>query len=430
MKEEELNLRRQEIAKLTKAREAIQKKFHQMEDQKGEAEVQRETLKTQLSVMERELELFRKQAETERKAAEELVRERDMLNKNLIKVTDATGKQQSLMKLQEQAQKNLDQEVHNYREEAQKQRKIIYQLEKDRDRYINETSSLRHKVQQCTDDIKVNETEISEYKKKTSDAEHRLTGLHNLYEAVISERNIYSKSLIEAQDEITELKRKLKFKNIQIEQLKEEISSKESTMSKEHQESQRVERENEGLKAKLQLMKQQAEETRQRIDGQKAEERQLQRTIADADAELARQKKELDQRAVWVRSKLIKHRATVSSLKPRSLLATPPPRAKEEAAVRKNAAKLKPPRPPHPDAFDMHSVAVGRPHGEARGHKDTSQHAIGVQQQQQMLLAPVAPFAVRSRGVVSCGPAAGGSGSSVGPLDLSPRTGRCSVREA
>ena len=49
------------------------------------------------------------------------------------------------------------------------------------------------------------------------------------------------------------------------------------------------------LQAKLQLMKQQAEETRQRIDGQKAEERQLQRTIAEADAEAARQKKELDQ---------------------------------------------------------------------------------------------------------------------------------------
>ena len=65
---------------------------------------------------------------------------------NLIKVTDSTGKQQIFLKLQEQAQKNLEQEVHNYREEAQKQQKIIHQLEKDRDRYINETSGLRNKV--------------------------------------------------------------------------------------------------------------------------------------------------------------------------------------------------------------------------------------------------------------------------------------------
>ncbi|CAL8270591.1 cilia- and flagella-associated protein 58 [Gadus morhua] len=295
MKEEELNLRRQEIAKLTKAREAIQKKSNQMEDQKGEAEVQRETLKTQLGVLERELEVFRKQAETEKKAAEELARERDMLNKNLIKVTDSTGKQQIFLKLQEQAQKNLEQEVHNYREEAQKQQKIIHQLEKDRDRYINETSGLRNKVQQHTDDLKVNETEIAEYKKKTCDTEQRLASLHTLYEKVVAERNLYSKNLVEIQDEIAELKRKLKFKSLEIEQLKEEISGKEATMSREHQDALRVERDNEGLKAKLQLMKQQAEETRQRIDGQKAEERQLQRTIAEADAEAARQKKELDQ---------------------------------------------------------------------------------------------------------------------------------------
>ncbi|CAL8355516.1 unnamed protein product [Boreogadus saida] len=248
MKEEELNLRRQEIAKLTKAREAIQKKSNQMEDQKGEAEVQRETLKTQLGVLERELEVFRKQAETEKKAAEELARERDMLNKNLIKVTDSTGKQQIFLKLQEQAQRNLEQEVHNYREEAQKQQKIIHQLEKDRDHYINETSGLRNKVQQHTDDLKVNETEIAEYKKKTCDTEQRLASLHTLYEKVVAERNLYSKNLVEAQDEIAELKRKLKFKSLEIEQLKEEISGKEATMSREHQDALRVERDNEGLK--------------------------------------------------------------------------------------------------------------------------------------------------------------------------------------
>ena len=50
------------------------------------------------------------------------------------------------------------------------------------------------------------------------------------------------------QDEIAELKRKLKFKSLEIEQLKEEISGKEATMSREHQDALRVERDNEGLK--------------------------------------------------------------------------------------------------------------------------------------------------------------------------------------
>ena len=47
-----------------------------------------------------------------------------------------------------------------------------------------------------------------------------------LYEAVCSDRNLYSKQLIEAKDEITEMKRKLKILSHQIDQLKEEIASK------------------------------------------------------------------------------------------------------------------------------------------------------------------------------------------------------------
>lgn len=44
---------RQEIAKQTKTREAIQKKLHQMEDQKADIDVQRETLKAQITGLEK-----------------------------------------------------------------------------------------------------------------------------------------------------------------------------------------------------------------------------------------------------------------------------------------------------------------------------------------------------------------------------------------
>ena len=52
-----------------------------------------------------------------------------------------------------------------------------------------------------------------------------------MYENVRADRNLYSKNLIEAQDEVTELKRKLKIMSHQIEQLKEEIASKDSGMN-------------------------------------------------------------------------------------------------------------------------------------------------------------------------------------------------------
>ena len=64
----------------------------------------------------------------------------------MLKATANTQKQLNLVKLHEQSKKNLEQEIQNYKEEAQKQRKIIYQLEKERDRYINEASDLTQKV--------------------------------------------------------------------------------------------------------------------------------------------------------------------------------------------------------------------------------------------------------------------------------------------
>ncbi|OCT71229.1 hypothetical protein XELAEV_18034207mg [Xenopus laevis] len=294
-KEEEVNQMRQEISKVSKARETIQRKYRQMEEQKTEVEQQRETLKNQITGFERELESVKKQAELDKKAVEELVRERDMLNKNLLRSANATEKQQSLVKLHEQSKKNLEEEIQSYKEEAQKQRKIIYQLEKERDRYINEASDLTQKVLQHMEDIKVREMQIFDYKKKIAEAETKLKQQQNLYEAVRSDRNLYSKNLIEAQDEITEMKRKLKIMNHQVDQLKEEISSKESALVKVHLDHQRIEKEKEALKAELQKMKQQSIETKQLIDNQEAEEKKLLKIISEADSERLRQKKELEQ---------------------------------------------------------------------------------------------------------------------------------------
>lgn len=64
----------------------------------------------------------------------------------MIKAAQSTEKQQNLVKLLEQDKKTLEHEINGYRHEAQKQRKIIQQLEKERDRYINETSNLMQRV--------------------------------------------------------------------------------------------------------------------------------------------------------------------------------------------------------------------------------------------------------------------------------------------
>ncbi|KAJ8317337.1 hypothetical protein KUTeg_005241 [Tegillarca granosa] len=294
-KEDEVNQLKQETQRLNKTREMIQRKLRQVEDNKGEIEQSRETLKGQIIGLERELEATKKQAESEKKKNEDLIREKDILHKTVVKAAKNTEKQINLVKLHESSIKTLEQDIQNYKEEAQKQRKIIYQLEKERDRYINEASDLTQKVLSHMEDVKTREMEIFEYKKKIAEAETKLKQQQNLYEAVRSDRNLYSKNLIESQDEITEMKRKQKIMSHQIDQYKEEIQSKEANLVKEKAEHVRVEKEKDALKEELQKMKNEAKESKAYIEAQQAEERKLLKIIAEADAERVRQKKELDQ---------------------------------------------------------------------------------------------------------------------------------------
>ncbi|NXI73755.1 CFA58 protein, partial [Anseranas semipalmata] len=294
-RDDEVTQMRLEISKLNKVRDVLQSKLRVAEEQKVEAGHERENLKNQISGLERELEAAKKQAEIDKKAIDELVRERDMLSKNLVKATSATQKQIHLVKIHEQSKRNLEEEIQNYKNEAQKQRKIIYQLEKERDCFISEASELKQKVLQHLKDIEIREMQICDYERKIEESEIKLKQQQNLCETVRTERNLYSKNLVEAKDEIAETKKRLKTVTHQVDQLKEEITDKEAALVKAHLEHQQTEREKESLKAELLKMKKQALETKHFIENQEAEERKLLKIIAEADAERLKQKNEYDQ---------------------------------------------------------------------------------------------------------------------------------------
>lgn len=65
---------------------------------------------------------------------------------NIIKCAQSTEKEQNMVKLLEQNKKILEHDLNGYRQGAHKQGKLIQQLEKERDRYINETNSLLQKA--------------------------------------------------------------------------------------------------------------------------------------------------------------------------------------------------------------------------------------------------------------------------------------------
>ena len=88
--------------------------------------------------------------------------------------------------------------------------KQIYRLEKERDKFSQDASRSNANLMQMVEEVKLKQNLISELKKENIEFEAKLKQQQNLYEAVRSDRNLYSKNLIEAQDEVAELKRKFK----------------------------------------------------------------------------------------------------------------------------------------------------------------------------------------------------------------------------
>ncbi|XP_057676108.1 cilia- and flagella-associated protein 58 [Corythoichthys intestinalis] len=295
IKEDVINQMRQDNSKERKMKEAIQKRLRVIEDQKAEVEVQRGILKTRIAGLEREYEAAKKQGDADKKSINDLTRERDMLTKEVAKVAESLETQQCHVMELENDKRVLQQEINCHCIDAGKLRKFISDLEKDRDRFVNENNNLLQKVQQKMNEIETNEMAIHNWKKRVTEEECKLKRKEELLDSVITERNNYSKNLVDAQDSIAKLKIKMRAMNNQNIQLKDEIEAKELTIHKEQQQHKRLVRDNDNLKGELKLTTQQLEEEIRRVELQKAEQERLQKVIADHEIEHMSQRKQLDQ---------------------------------------------------------------------------------------------------------------------------------------
>eukprot|EP01086_Lenisia_limosa_P012042 TRINITY_DN3928_c0_g1_i1.p1 TRINITY_DN3928_c0_g1~~TRINITY_DN3928_c0_g1_i1.p1 ORF type:complete len:819 (-),score=286.88 TRINITY_DN3928_c0_g1_i1:260-2716(-) len=294
VKEDEVATIKQDLIRVNRVRDGLVKKIKSSEDQKLEIEKEKDRYRGQMAALQREVESFKRQAETDAKTIDDLLRARDLLNKNLLKAAGSTQKQSDLVKINENTKRHLEAEVSSYKHEVDKQRKLITQLEKEREKYNGEAADANQKYLHALEEVKVREMQVLDLNKKIAEAETKLKQQQNLYEQVRSDRNLYSKNLIESQDEISEMKRKFKILNHQIEQLKEEISAKDHALVKEHFDHMKVEKEKESLRAEVTRIKQQINMADQTVKSQQAEVHKLNHIINEADSERVRQKKEYD----------------------------------------------------------------------------------------------------------------------------------------
>jgi hypothetical protein len=103
------------------------------------------------------------------------------------------------VRIHENTRKNLENEIAGYMAAARKQRDTIEQLEAERDRYEQEAVAAQDAYTRAVEELKMQEGQVLETQKRIIEGEAKLKQQQNLYEAVRSDRNLYSKNLIESQ---------------------------------------------------------------------------------------------------------------------------------------------------------------------------------------------------------------------------------------
>ena len=231
--ESEISALYQETLRATTQKGGLLKRLKQIDSARTALKRESETIRSQGQSLEREIDVEKREAAAAKAQAAEVREELDELRGTLDKAADSTARQVAIAKLNQRMIKDLEAEISSFKSESTKQRKMLYTLEKEREKFGAEASDANAKFAAALEEVKLREMTILDLQKKIAEGDACLKQQQNLYEAVRSDRNLYSKSLIESQDEIAEMKRKFKIMNHQIEQLKEEIQAKDQAYVKE-----------------------------------------------------------------------------------------------------------------------------------------------------------------------------------------------------
>ncbi|CAH0401574.1 unnamed protein product [Chilo suppressalis] len=288
------NRLRNEVSKLTKQGMQQMKKYTLLEQNKFTVESERERLRQQVSVMEREIMLGKKQAEADKREIENLNREKEILNKNMQKVQNAALENLQMLHLAEQRLKQMEHELELSAAQVNKQRLVIRQLEKDKDRMLEETIALNEKIDEISEEVRLRTADILDLNKALREETLKTRKLSVTLDATRAERNMLHKNYTESLDEIQDLKQKLKMLAYQIEQLKEDISGKETGLKSCEGTLAKCNKKGEQLRAEIQAGLAKLSDARGDIAALRQEEARLNRIIAEGDTARAKLMKDLE----------------------------------------------------------------------------------------------------------------------------------------
>ncbi|KAI5639432.1 cilia- and flagella-associated protein 58 [Phthorimaea operculella] len=291
---DDANKLRMDIQKLNKQLVSATKRYSLLESVKSTLEAERDQLRNQVGVMEREIMLGKRQSENDHRDIENLNREKEILNKNMQKIQNEAMENLNMLHLQEAHRKQLDHEIEMNGRQINKQRLMLRAYEKEKDRLLEEAIALNEKIDDVMEEVRLRQADIVDLKKALREEVINSRKLSVALDATRTERNMLHKNFTEANDEITDLKQKLKMLAYQIEQLKEDITGKETSLKSCESALTKSHKKNDMLRAEIQAGLAKLSEARADIAALRQEEARLNRIVLESDAARAKLMKELE----------------------------------------------------------------------------------------------------------------------------------------
>ncbi|KAJ9575837.1 hypothetical protein L9F63_007295 [Diploptera punctata] len=282
-KRDELSKLRLEFSREGIKREKISRKLETAEAQKISAQRDAERFKSIITELQKNLETVKKQADEDKTEICDLQKEKLILSRNILQAAATAHEQSKQLKLRDQIKNNLQIEIDNFTIESQKQKKEISSLSRERDRCILETKELTQKINELLHETKQKKNTIIDLKKKLTEVDTKYQMQQNLCQTLEGERNSLNKLLLEAQYNISDLKKEIKGLNHQTEELKEGIAAKERQLMKKQSILKKTEKEREHMRVELQKTRDELESSRQEIFSLNIDMRKLEKIIREAD---------------------------------------------------------------------------------------------------------------------------------------------------
>ncbi len=278
--EKELKHRTKEVAKMRKER--------------NDAEQDKNEIAAEVNSLNIEYDSFKSRANQGKKDIESFMRERDLLNTDVVKGEDQARAKYAKHEMLKNQFKKLKNKNQGYKTETDKLGQVIKQLEDDKTKYGLEASHANSKYYQCLEKVKLKSNLITKLQKKNIEADAKLKQQQNLYEVVRSDRNLYSKNLREVQEEISDLKMKYKRMTQQISQLKDEIGLKDAAIHKQNMDKATYQQENNKINSEIGQKKREIASYDMTIKTQEEDIGRLKYVISEAEAEKQKQRKDYE----------------------------------------------------------------------------------------------------------------------------------------